>query len=133
METLVIYDIVDDRLRYKVAEACKDYGLERIQYSAFRGYLTHNRLEELQKRLKRVLGKAKGNIQFYPICEKDMALSRQIGQSLSYPEFEEEPLAISEDGMSPITPSSAQSRPVRFPTKGVRVAEDSVTPGGSRK
>jgi len=30
--TLLIYDIPSDRLRGKVANACLDYGLERIQY-----------------------------------------------------------------------------------------------------
>ena len=37
--TFVIYDIVDDLVRGRVANACKDYGLERIQYSAFCGSL----------------------------------------------------------------------------------------------
>jgi hypothetical protein len=40
MQSLLIYDIPDDRARQKVADACLDYGLERIQYSAFLGELT---------------------------------------------------------------------------------------------
>ena len=43
--TFVIYDIVDDRVRGRVANACKDYGLERIQYSAFCGSLDATRRE----------------------------------------------------------------------------------------
>ena len=35
--TILIYDIPDDRLRSKVADACLEYGLDRIQYSAFLG------------------------------------------------------------------------------------------------
>jgi len=35
MNCIVIYDIVDDGLRSKVADTCLDYGLARIQYSAF--------------------------------------------------------------------------------------------------
>ncbi len=78
METLVIYDIVDDVLRNRIAEACKDYGLQRIQYSAFRGHLNHNRREELEQRLRRLLGRKEGNIQIYPICDKDLRLKREI-------------------------------------------------------
>ena len=48
--TLPIYDIPSDRLRTKVANACLDYGVERIQYSAFQGTLTHNRQGELLQR-----------------------------------------------------------------------------------
>lgn len=82
METLVIYDIVDDRIRYKIAEACKDYGLQHIQYSAFRGNLNHNRREELKKRLKKTLGKNEGKIDIYPFCDKDLRLATRI----CYPE-----------------------------------------------
>ena len=40
MQSLLIYDIPDDRARQKIADACLDYGLQRIQYSAFLGELT---------------------------------------------------------------------------------------------
>ena len=33
----IIYDIVDDRVRTKVAKECKKYGLERVQKSVFLG------------------------------------------------------------------------------------------------
>jgi len=32
---LVVYDIEDDRARTKISAACLDFGLERIQMSAF--------------------------------------------------------------------------------------------------
>jgi CRISPR-associated protein Cas2 len=41
--TFVVYDIEDDRVRARIASACKDYGLERIQYSAFCGQLDSTR------------------------------------------------------------------------------------------
>jgi CRISPR-associated endonuclease Cas2 len=34
-----MYDIENDRIRRKVAEDCKDSGLERVQYSVFRGLM----------------------------------------------------------------------------------------------
>ncbi len=78
MQTLVIYDIPSDKIRNKIGEACKDYGLARIQYSAFLGDINHNRRQELILRLRRTLGKSEGNIQVYPFCEKDVRLKTEI-------------------------------------------------------
>jgi CRISPR-associated protein Cas2 len=62
---MVLYDIPDDKIRYKVAEACKDYGLERIQYSAFLGHLSRNRREELALRLKREVKKKSATVHLF--------------------------------------------------------------------
>jgi len=78
MLSLIIYDIPSDRLRDKVADICQDYGLERIQYSAFLGEINHNRQEELLLRIRREIGKKAANIQLFPICEKDLRLRKQI-------------------------------------------------------
>lgn len=78
MMTLVIYDVPDDKIRNRLAVACKDYGLQRVQWSAFLGFLNHNRREELQERLKRTLGRRTGNIQIYPLCDKDLRLRLEI-------------------------------------------------------
>jgi len=52
LTTLVIYDIEDDWARTRVSEACKDFGLQRIQYSCFRGMLSRNKREELYERFR---------------------------------------------------------------------------------
>ncbi|MDI6711149.1 MAG: CRISPR-associated endonuclease Cas2 [Thermoanaerobacterales bacterium] len=78
MKTLVIYDIPEDKIRNKVFEACKDYGLEHFQYSAFFGQLSHNRREELSQRLRRTLGEKEGKIFICPICDKDLNLRIEI-------------------------------------------------------
>lgn len=78
MKTLVIYDIEEDKIRNKVLEACKDYGLVHIQYSAFFGELNHNRREELWKRLQRLLGRKRGKIIICPVCDKDLNLLKSI-------------------------------------------------------
>lgn len=54
LSTLVIYDIEDDRARLRVSEACKDFGLERLQFSCFRGNLSQNKREELHECLRQV-------------------------------------------------------------------------------
>ena len=78
MRTMVIYDIPNDRIRHRVSEACKDYGLVRIQYSAFEGNLNRNRREELFLRLRRTLGKYDGDIRLVPVCDKDVGLQKQV-------------------------------------------------------
>ena len=78
MVTLVIYDIPDDRLREKVADLCMDYGLIRIQYSAFLGEMTHNRQQELLQRVRRTIGRKAANVQLFPLCEKDLRLRQRI-------------------------------------------------------
>lgn len=71
MKCLVIYDIPDDKIRTKVADFCLDYGLDRIQYSAFIGDLSTNHQEELMLKLSKRLGKAPGRIDLFPICRED--------------------------------------------------------------
>lgn len=76
--TFVVYDIEDDRVRGRVANACKDYGLERIQYSAFCGALDASRRGELTARLGDTLGADVGKILILPICEKDARAKREF-------------------------------------------------------
>ncbi|MCP4420369.1 MAG: CRISPR-associated endonuclease Cas2 [Chloroflexi bacterium] len=71
MYCLLIYDIVDDRIRTKIADACLDYGLDRTQYSAFLGDISRNYQEELFQKVCDLLGKEAGNIQLIPVCGKD--------------------------------------------------------------
>jgi CRISPR-associated protein Cas2 len=71
LRTLVMYDIEDDRTRFKISEACLDYGLERIQFSVFRGKLNRNKREELLMRLTNVLAEEPGKILIQPLCEDD--------------------------------------------------------------
>jgi len=71
LRTLVIYDIENDRIRLKIADTCLDYGLVRIQYSAFLGTLNRNKREELFLRLSSILDAYAGKILLQPICQKD--------------------------------------------------------------
>ncbi len=76
MNCLLIYDIPDDRARGKIADACLDYGLDRLQFSAFAGDISRNLQVELFKKVTKLLGKRPGNIQLIPICETDWAQRR---------------------------------------------------------
>ncbi len=72
LRTLVIYDIENDRIRLKISDTCLDYGLTRIQFSAFLGTLNKNKREELFLRLSSVLDDNPGKIFLQPICSKDV-------------------------------------------------------------
>lgn len=78
MKTFVIYDISEDKIRKKIFETCKDYGLQHVQYSTFFGELNHNRRQEIIGRLKKILKKDEGNIIICPICDKDLRLMQVL-------------------------------------------------------
>jgi len=54
----------------KVADACLDYGLERVQYSAFIGELSKVHQRGLVLKIKYRLGDHGANIQLFPLDEK---------------------------------------------------------------
>jgi len=78
MQTYVVYDIVEDRVRKRIADTCLDYGLARVQYSAFCGNLSRDRREALALKLAQRLGRAVGKIEIVPVCDKDKAQVRRI-------------------------------------------------------
>ena len=71
LTTLVIYDCENDRIRTKVSEACLDYGLTRIQFSAFVGKLNRSMREELFLKLCALLDESPARILLQPICDAD--------------------------------------------------------------
>jgi CRISPR-associated protein Cas2 len=75
---LLLYDIADNRRRAKAADICLDYGLERIQYSAFLGDITSTRRDELLAKLRRLLTGADARVHLFPLCEKDARLARAV-------------------------------------------------------
>jgi CRISPR-associated protein Cas2 len=95
---LVLYDIQIDRIRTRISDTCLDYGLERVQYSAFQGKLSRNKREELWLRLKATLEEHPGKILLQPICEKDFKVARSVEN------------AAVEDEASVATPSVSQPR-----------------------
>jgi CRISPR-associated protein Cas2 len=85
MQCLLVYDIPDDAKRAKIADACLDYGLDRIQYSAFVGPLMPTHREELILKVKKILGRRSGNIQLFPLCQSDWEARQVIVQTVSPP------------------------------------------------
>jgi CRISPR-associated protein Cas2 len=80
MRYLLIYDIPHDGVRTKVADACLDYGLERIQYSAFQGELTRTHQRELWVQIGKRIGKHSATVNLYSLDEKSWAERRVLKQ-----------------------------------------------------
>ena len=73
-----MYDIESDRIRYRISEVCLDFGLERIQFSVFRGKLNRNKREELLLKLTQTLGDDPGKILIQPMCEDDFKSALEL-------------------------------------------------------
>jgi CRISPR-associated protein Cas2 len=80
MDTVIIYDIVDDVLRCKVARTLQEFGCVRIQKSAFYGVLDRCMREGLKVRLRKLMQGMDGNIQLYPLCKRCYSMKENIGE-----------------------------------------------------
>jgi CRISPR-associated protein Cas2 len=80
MKCLLVYDISHDRTRTKIADFCLDYGLDRIQYSAFLGELARTHQEELMLKIGERLGERAGKVQLFTVCDKDWRQRLEIIQ-----------------------------------------------------
>jgi len=81
----VIYDISENGHRLKVSEACKNFGLKRIQKSAFCGIMTKNVAEMLAIRCNEILEET-DCVFIIPACNQCFSSKIIIG------EFDEEKL-----------------------------------------
>lgn len=90
MPTLVIYDISSDEIRTRLADRLFDYGLQRIQYSAFKGELNVHDREVLVKELQKYIGGERDSIYVIPLCERCARLCRIVSEKPSPPLSEEE-------------------------------------------
>jgi CRISPR-associated protein Cas2 len=78
MHVLLIYDITHDGTRTKVVRACEDYGLERVQFSAFSGTLTRVHQRELIKRIQHLMRRKAGVVTLYPIGREAWAAQLEV-------------------------------------------------------
>jgi CRISPR-associated protein Cas2 len=84
---VVSYDIPDDRRRYRLAHALKDFGA-RVQYSVFECNLEPDGLERLRKRLAKLVEPAEDSIRLYRFCQDCGAKKEIYGQGRSTEEPE---------------------------------------------
>jgi CRISPR-associated protein Cas2 len=82
MNLLLLYDISHDNTRTKIADACLDYGLDRVQYSAFAGRLSRNHQQELMLKIRHLLGEKAGRVQLIPISADNWAQRLELDNGL---------------------------------------------------
>lgn len=69
LDVVVSYDIVDDRMRQKIADLLEEYG-ERVQYSVFELTLKARELQKLRVRLGKFLRDKADSIRYYVLCQR---------------------------------------------------------------
>lgn len=89
----IIYDIVDDKARTKVAKECKKYGLERVQKSVFLGKLKENRFDELGEKCHGLIDESTDSIYLFPFCQDDFRKIKVLGQGFDKKLVNDEVLA----------------------------------------
>ena len=72
VSVVVLYDVENDRIRTRVSEVCLDFGLARIQYSAFLGKINRNRRQELSLRLLEEVGGENARLRIIPVTEDSL-------------------------------------------------------------
>ncbi len=70
---VLLYDIEEDRLRNRVAQICLDFGLARIQFSAFFGRITRNLREQMTLRILNEVEKKNARVRIMPVTEESLA------------------------------------------------------------
>ena len=75
---LVIYDIVDNRKRYRMVKCLEKYGL-RVQKSAFEAFLTRKQYEKLMAESSRIINKEEDSLRIYLLAEHTSVRSWGLG------------------------------------------------------
>lgn len=76
----LLYDISADRRRTRVAKACKQYGLIRVQQSAFLGKMKRNRFDELGEKCLGLIDEETDSLYLFPFCQEDFRAVKVLGQ-----------------------------------------------------
>ena len=77
----LIYDITADGMRNRVAKACKNKGLYRVQKSVFLGTLNKNQIDELRIICEDLIDPEIDSVYIFPMCEDDFKKVKLLGQA----------------------------------------------------
>ena len=77
----IIYDIVEDKPRTKIAKCCKEAGLYRVQKSVFLGTIARNRLDELRLQIEELTNVEVDSVYIFPMCDEDFRKVKLLGQA----------------------------------------------------
>ena len=80
MRYVIVYDISDDGKRLKVAKVLEQWGLARIQRSAFTGSLQASRARDLARRLELIIDVDSDVVHIIPVQPQDWAKVIVLGK-----------------------------------------------------
>jgi len=76
----IMYDIVSNKTRNRVAKKCKKYGMTRVQKSIFLGKLDMNRFDELAGICLDEIDEETDSVYLFPFCQEDFRRINVLGQ-----------------------------------------------------
>lgn len=81
---VVVYDVVDDRRRSRVARYMESIG-DRVQKSVFEVYLTPAEVEKLLRRMKKLIDEEEDGVRVYLLCDACRPKAKRLGQEKETP------------------------------------------------
>jgi CRISPR-associated protein Cas2 len=76
-----MYDIKDDKARAKIAKACQQSGLYRVQYSVFLGTIDADRKDELYLRIEELMNEEVDSVYIFPMSKDELQDTELLGQA----------------------------------------------------
>lgn len=77
----VMYDIGANGARTKVAKACKQAGLYRVQKSVFLGTLTENEKDALKLDINELINEEQDSVYIFPMSKDELQATVLLGQA----------------------------------------------------
>jgi len=77
----VIYDIQKTKFRTKIAKACQQAGLYRVQKSVFLGSLDENQKDTLQLQVEDLIDPESDSVYIFPMSKNELKQSALLGQA----------------------------------------------------
>lgn len=77
----VIYDITENKVRQKISDRCKSYGLYRVQKSVFLGDLNTNERDSLGIECEELIDTDRDSIYIFPMDDQSFKKVQLIGQA----------------------------------------------------
>jgi len=90
----VLYDIEDDKVRSKVAKACKQAGLYRVQYSVFLGTVDSNQKDTLQLQIEGMIDVNTDSVYIFPMSKSELQATALLGKAFDKKMVTDEVMAL---------------------------------------
>ena len=76
-----MYDIPKDKVRNKIAKACQEAGIYRVQFSVFLGELDKAQRRELHTRIEDLIDEKEDSVYIFPMSMDDFNQCVLLGQA----------------------------------------------------